>query len=203
VRLCHIGAALTAAALTLATCLPGEAATSTGWQVAFRGHFGPAGMGNDLLAVAASSMASAWAVGGTETSGDTDVSPVVLRWNGTKWQASTLPSGLIGTLSAVSAPASNDVWAGSLINGYLLHWDGTAWSVAKTWPGSQSGQITGITAFSSTNVWVFGGSGAFAGLGTWHLGGGTWHKVTGLGGTVDGVSALSVPTCGASARSTS
>jgi hypothetical protein len=187
----HIAAALTAAALTLATCLPSEAATSTAWQVAFRGHFGSADMGNDLLAVAAASTTSAWAVGGTETSGNSNVSPVVLQWNGTKWQASALPSGLAGTLSAVSAPASDDVWAGSLINGYLLHGDGTAWSVAKKWPASQSGQITGITAFSPSNVWVFGASGAFAGLGTWHLSGGTWHKSTGLANTISGASALS------------
>jgi len=187
----HIAAALTAAALTLATCLPSEAATSTTWQVAFRGHFGSASMYNDLLAVAAASTTSAWAVGGTETSGNSDVSPVVLQWNGAKWQAPALPSGLAGTLSAVSAPASNDVWAGSLINGYLLHWDGTAWSVAKKWATSQSGQITGITAFSPSNVWVFGASGAFAGLGTWHLSGGTWHKSTGLANTISGASALS------------
>jgi hypothetical protein len=186
-----IAAALTAAALTLAICPPSEAAASTGWQVAFRGHFGSAGMGNDLLAVAAASTASAWAVGGTESNGDSNVSPVVLQWNGTKWQAPALPTGLAGTLSAVSAPASNDVWAGSLINGYLLHWDGTAWSIAKKWATSQSGQITGITAFSPGNVWVFGASGAFAGLGTWHLSGGTWHKSTGLANTISGASALS------------
>jgi len=187
----HIAAALTAAVLTLATCLPSEAAAGTGWQVAFRGHFGPADMHNDLLAVAAASTTSAWAVGGTETSGNPNVSPVAVQWNGTKWQASALPSGLIGTLSVVSAPASDDAWAGSLINGYLLHWNGTAWSVAKTWAKSQSGQITGITAFSPGNVWVFGASGAFAGLGTWHLSGGTWHRSTGLAKTISSASALS------------
>jgi hypothetical protein len=187
-------ATLTAAALALAACLPSQAATGTGWQVAFSGHFGPADMSNALLAVTAPSTASAWAVGGTESSGDPGVSPVALQWAGSSWQASALPSGLTGTLGAVSAPAGNDVWAASYLNGYLLHWDGTTWSVAKNWPRSpngQSGEITGVTAFSPTDVWVFGASLAYAGLGAWHLSAGTWHKFTGLPNTITSASALS------------
>jgi hypothetical protein len=63
--------------------------------------------------------------------------------------------------------------------------------VAKTWTGSQGGQITGVTAFSPTNVWVFGASGASAGLGTWHLSGGTWHKLTGVAKAISSASAIS------------
>jgi len=93
----------------------------------------------------------------------------------------------------VSAPTGSDVWAVSQLTGYVLHWDGTTWSVAKKWKESQSlpRQLTGVTAFSPTDVWVFGAPGANPGLGTWHLSGTTWTKVTGLGGGVSTASALS------------
>ena len=64
--------------------------------------------------------------------------------------------------------------------------------MAKTWPEQQlARELTGVTAFSPTNVWVFGGPGANPGLGTWHLRGTTWHKVTGLAGGISTASAIS------------
>jgi predicted small integral membrane protein len=64
--------------------------------------------------------------------------------------------------------------------------------VARTWPEHQlATEITGVNAFSPTNVWVFGGPGAFPGIGTWHLRGSTWRKVTGLAGAISTASALS------------
>jgi hypothetical protein len=188
----RIGIGLAAAALTAVAWLPGAAAASTGWQVAFQAHYGTPSLFNGLFSVAASGKTSAWAVGGTDLSGSTPGAPLAEQWNGTSWQAATLPGGLTGTLGAVSTPAPNDAWAVSQLTGYALHWDGTSWSVAKTWPEHQlATEITGVTAFSPSDVWVFGGPGAFPGIGTWHLRGSTWHKVTGLAGAISTASAIS------------
>jgi hypothetical protein len=136
----------------------------------------------------------AWAVGGTYPSGSTGGTPVAEHWNGTRWQATTLPAGLTGTLGGVSAPTATDAWAVSQLTGYALHWNGTTWSVAKKWTESQkpAHELTGVTAFSPTNVWVFGAPSAdYPGLGTWHLSGTEWTKLTGLAGSISTASALS------------
>jgi hypothetical protein len=191
-RAARIAAALAAAALALVTCLPGTAAASTGWHVVFQAHYGAPSLANGLFDVAASGKTNAWAVGGTDLSNSTPGAPVADHWNGTSWQTAALPSGLTGDLFAVSAPAPDDAWAVSSLTGYALHWNGTSWSVAMRWPEHQlPSQITDVTAFSPTNVWVFGGPGAFPGIGTWHLIGTTWHHVTGLATGVTFVSALS------------
>jgi hypothetical protein len=191
-RTARTGIGLAAAALATTAWVPGAVAASTGWQVAFQAHTGASTLYNGLTSVSASGKASAWAVGGTDLSGGTLGAPLAERWNGTSWQAATLPSGLTGTVGAVSTPAPDDAWAVSQLTGYALHWDGTTWSVAKTWPEHQlATEITGVTAFSPTDVWVFGGPGANPGIGTWHLRGTTWHKVTGLAGAVSTASAIS------------
>jgi hypothetical protein len=188
----RLGAGLAVAALAATACLPGTAAASTGWHVVFQAHDGAPSLANGLFHVAASGKTNAWAVGGTDLSNSTPGAPVADHWNGTSWRPAVLPSGLTGELIAVSAPAPDDAWAVSSLTGYALHWDGTSWSVARTWPEHQlRSQITDVTAFSPTNVWVFGGPGAFPGIGTWHLRGGTWHHVTGLAGGVTFVSAIS------------
>ncbi len=52
--------------------------------------------------------------------------------------------------------------------------------------------MTDVTAFSPTDVWVFGAPSAdYPGLGTWHLKGTTWTKVTGLAGSISTAGALS------------
>ncbi len=190
----RIGLGLTAAALATAAWPPGaSAAGTTAWPVAFRAHSGASTIFNGLLAVSASGKAGAWAVGGTDLSGATPGAPAAEQWNGKSWQAATLPTGLTGTLGAVSTPAQSDAWAVSQLGGYVLHWNGATWSVAKTFKESPplSQQLTGVTAFSPANVWVFGAPGASPGLGTWHLRGTTWHKVTGLAGEISTASAVS------------
>ena len=188
-----IGTGLAAAALTATAWLPGSAAASTGWQVAFRAHSGASTNFTGLIGVSASGKASAWAVGGTDLSGAHPGAPVAERWNGTSWHAATLPSGLTGTLGAVSTPAQNDAWAVSQLTGYVLHWNGAMWAVAKAFKESPplAKELTGVTAFSPTNVWVFGAPGANPGFGTWHLRGTTWLKVTGPGGEISTASAIS------------
>jgi len=134
-----IGASLAAAALTTTAWLPGSAAASTGWQVAFRAHTGASTIFNGLIGVSASGKASAWAVGGTDLSHAAGGAPAAERWNGKTWHAATLPSGLTGaTWQQVTSTALNglqfgsNVWVTATVGGslpeHLLHFNGKAWT---------------------------------------------------------------------------
>jgi hypothetical protein len=182
---------IASAAVLAGTVLPAHAATP-GWRQVYSHHYGAAANFPTYAAVAALSPTSAWALGGTDASygtGTTQV-PVILHWNGKAWSASGAPSGVTGTITAVSAPAANDIWAITGASGWILHYDGHVWRVAKHITGF--GQLTGVTAVSPTNVWVFGGPGADPGLGTWHYNGKTWaHLTTGSAWGLESASAVS------------
>jgi hypothetical protein len=101
----------------------------------------------------------------------------------------------------VSADSSSDAWAISG-GGYVLHWQGGRWSVAKTLrEHGEPVPLTGVTALSPGDVWVFAGAGNGALVardagaresgGTWHLSGTKWNHVTGLGGDITIASAVS------------
>lgn len=183
-----LGGTLSLTALTLATGVPAQAA-SPGWVVVFTHHYGPAANNSGYLTVIAPGRNDAWAFGGTNLSGATAGAPVAEHWNGTAWSASALPAGLTSQVEAASADSATDIWAVTQFGGTILHWNGTAWSVARQLPGS--GQLTGVTALSPTNVWVFGGGGFTGGLGTWHFNGTSWTQQTGNAVGLEEASALS------------
>ena len=135
----------------------------------------------DFEAVSAVSSNDVWAVGSDLTAID---STLAAHWNGNTWQVVTTPC-LNGTkivlaenacqqsnnqLTGVTAVATNNVWASGyeLENSnfrvpYVLHWDGTTWSLIKIPnPGSAHGgvgsQLFGITALSASDVWIVGHS---------------------------------------------
>ena len=69
----------------------------------------------------------------------------------------------------MTAVGANDVWASgyegnvdqqNLSDPYVLHWNGTAWSLTET-PnaGSEGSLLAGVTALSPTDVWVAGQTG--------------------------------------------
>ncbi|HEY5351902.1 MAG TPA: hypothetical protein VIK57_05565 [Streptosporangiaceae bacterium] len=187
-----IGSGFAAAALAVGAGLPAQAASPTGWRVVSSQHYGSATAYSGLMTVVAPAKKDTWALGGSDLSGATAGTPVAEQWNGAAWQTATLPSGLTSYIEAASAPGSKDIWAVSGLGEYVLHYDGITWSVAKQWaPGGIALQLTGVTAFSPMNVWVFGGPGGDPGLGTWHLHGTTWTQVTGPGGGITTASALS------------
>lgn len=99
----------------------------------------------------------AWAFGGTNSGGGSLPvgRPVAEHRASGKWRSSQLPSGLKGYISEVSAPSASDIWAITFLGGYILHWNGAHWSLSKHLTGA--GELTGVTAFSAKNVWVFGG----------------------------------------------
>jgi hypothetical protein len=179
-----------AAVVTIGSALPANASSTPGWRLFYHHLYTP---GNSAyFGITAVSSRSAWAVGGADFAGPIGGVPTAVRWHNGRWIATAMPRHLTSILWAVSADSSTDAWTVSNLGGYVLHWHSGRWTVARRF--TESGlrrELTGVTAFSPTNVWVFGGSGAFPGVGTWHLHGHTWTKVTGLGGNISFASALS------------
>jgi hypothetical protein len=101
------------------------------------------------------------------------------HWNGTAWSVVATPcleaakaSACSGTsinlneLTGVTALSGSDAWAsgseGNVNNmnfhiPYVLHWNGTAWSLVKT-PnrGGEGSLLNGITALGADDVWAVG-----------------------------------------------
>jgi hypothetical protein len=132
----------------------------TAWSIVPSPDGGP---GNNVLTgVAGTSANDVWAVGQSRSASGT-FQTLTEHWNGTSWQVVTSPNP--GTsdnvLNGVVALASNNVWAAGESLGpaspdqaLLLHWDGSAWSVARTPPlaytgvfyaiGGRSGSVTAV-----------------------------------------------------------
>jgi hypothetical protein len=168
--------------------LPAQAApaASSGWHTTYRHHYGAATSASDYLPVVAPGRHDVWAFGGSNSANSSTEHPVAVHWNGRHWRSSALPGGLTDQIIAASAPSGSDIWAVSLFGGYVLHWNGTRWTVARRFKesGQLAQELTGVTAFSRSNVWVFGAPGGNPGLGTWHYNGRTWTQ---QGGAADGV----------------
>jgi hypothetical protein len=133
----------------------------------------------DFAAVSAVSPSDVWAVGTAVSVSD---STLAAHWDGHTWQVVATPC-LSGTqieeggcaqsmnqLTGVSAVAANDVWASGFETEssdfqvpYVLHWDGSTWSLVMT-PNVGSGQgdtgsaLFGVAALSADDVWAVGHS---------------------------------------------
>ncbi len=177
---------VSAAVATMAAGLPAQAA-GTPWQIAATVHYGPADYASGYTAVIAPAKNDAWAFGGTNPGGTS--TPTAERWDGKRWQAWPLPSGLSGFIVAASASSPDNVWA--VGDGYALRWNGSTWTVANTW--SQGGQTTSVVAIAPADVWVFGSStfSGVPGLGGWHFTGRDWIRATGIAATIYRTSAVS------------
>src|SRR5258706_3583305 len=182
-----LGVALAAAAPATSAMAVGPQA-ALGWRIVYR-HVTTTSF-SSYRAVATSGLSHAWAVGGTGVAGYG--SPIAAHWHHGRWSATAMPSRAVGSVVAVSADGPRDAWAVTV--GNVLHWHTGRWTIAKSFslqggpPGFQS---TGITALSPTDVWVFGGTGHWAGRGTWHFNGHTWTKVAGAGNNIFEASAPS------------
>jgi hypothetical protein len=73
-------------------------------------------------------------------------------------------------LTGVTALSPDNVWASGYENGangtvpYVLHWDGTTWSLSKT-PSLGGTELFGITALSAHDMWASGIDFSVTGLG--------------------------------------
>lgn len=105
------------------------------------------GTQNSLSGVSGASQGDTWAVG------EADQNSLALHWNGHVWTKVTTPS-TTGTLWAVHAVASNDVWAVGVGQNPTMHWDGRSWTSIPT-PGFD-GLLFGVDGVASTDVWAVG-----------------------------------------------
>jgi hypothetical protein len=139
---------------------------------------------NHLEAVDATGPNDAWAVGWGNTSpfGGTAIA-IVQRWNGSTWQAVSIPQPSPVMLFGVRAVSPNDVWAvgHTYVGGphwipLVMHWDGVSWSRATIPVPEFGGQLRDVVSLSTTNVYAIGFSGesGFAGTMVLRWNGSTW-----------------------------
>jgi hypothetical protein len=167
----------------------GSPVTTTGasLQLTAGHHYGGPTNASGYSVIVRTGPASAWLLGGSNPGGPSE--PVAAQWNGTQLTTAALPAGLTSFVSDASATSMNDVWAVSQYGRYLLHYDGVQWRLVKRW---QAGQITGLTAITPSDVWVFGTTADGASdVGTWHWDGYDWLRMYGLAGSVVRASATS------------
>jgi len=156
------------AAATLTTVLAGAAAASTpSWRIVKTIH-GPDLQG--ITAVAAISRTQAWAFESGQGK------PAEWRLTGSSWARVTFPGRAGDTVTAAGASSAGNVWAFTAqVSGAsrALHWNGTAWTVARSF-----GQAAGSAlVLGPADVWVFGQPAApGSGLGTWHYNGTSWRR---------------------------
>jgi hypothetical protein len=125
---------------------------------------------NELYDVDAVATDDVWAVGYHNIANYGSEKSMTLHWNGTSW--SIVRSANIGPnaniLRGVAAASSNDVWAVGLANSTSLqsgrplveHWDGTAWSLARSPKTGQAfAQLEAVAVISTSDVWAVGGAG--------------------------------------------
>lgn len=101
------------------------------------------------------------------------------RFDGKTWRNVPLPKGFEGSIGSVDSSSPSDVWAatsdtelGPGIRG-LIRWNGRTWKSVRTFDG-RPGRIA---VLGPKDVWVFDGSGADRGSGTWHYDGAAWTEV--------------------------
>ena len=106
--------------------------------------------GTAFESVEALSPTDVWAAG---TNGTT---ALLERFNGTSWQAMTLPSSFSGSgIPAITAQSDSDVW----IFGYnqaIANWNGSSWTTSPSPLPSGSEFTINSAASSPGHVWAFG-----------------------------------------------
>jgi hypothetical protein len=98
------------------------------------------------------------------------------RVGATRWVKVKFPS-TGGAVRAAAASSPSNVWAEFQTAGHgsqLDHWNGRAWTVAKTFPGS----ITGLSVLGTSDVWAFGGYGTSGDNGVSHFNGRSWTRLS-------------------------
>jgi hypothetical protein len=110
-----------------------------------------------LFSVYAINVDDVWAVGYANLSGETQVTPILLNWNGSVWQSVTGASLNGDGPMLVRADSANDVWvAASTGNATPLafeRWNGATWSAIPSGNYNVEG-AWGMIAFSPNDVWI-------------------------------------------------
>jgi hypothetical protein len=151
------GAASAAGAIETAGVASGKRCAGPGTM-----RIGTEARGNVLAAVAVVVRCSAWAVGTSYTSPSVGQpyghqSPLIERWNGTKWSVQRSPASS-GSLTSVAALSASDVWAvGQSDHRPLIeHWDGRRWVETVSAYTAVNSSLSGVAVTSPTNAWAVG-----------------------------------------------
>jgi len=126
----------------------------------------PPGSEHFARGIAAVASNDVWAVG-TVALEET----LAAHWNGVRWtivQTPSLHDGIspLNSLTGVTAVASDDVWASgyegnvdnqNFMKPYVLHWDGSSWTLSLT-PnsGGEGSRLNATVALSAGDVWAVG-----------------------------------------------
>ncbi|WP_283138080.1 hypothetical protein [Rhizohabitans arisaemae] len=130
------------------------------------------GHASALADVTATGPRDVWAVGYGCSSADRAGCPAAERWDGTRWQAVTLPRGGATRIEAVSAAGPDDVWlAGNGSTTWAAHWNGSGWTAYQPFGASAEHSVNDVVAFEG-RPWFTTGVRDRALIVTWTAGGG-------------------------------
>ncbi len=117
-------------------------------------------LNDDVLnAVSSISGTEAWAVGFVKQTSFRTGAPLLVHWTGSSWTTVAPPSGLTGSLRAVSGDSRSDVWTvGDDGHGkpIVLRFNGASWSQVPIPLAGTAETIGGVKAFSPSDVWLVG-----------------------------------------------
>jgi hypothetical protein len=179
----YLGSTSRLAGWMLAAVLTVPAASPPVWTLRLAIHYLPPATNHSQYDVVLAWPGQTWFLGGTDIGGHG--MPEAERIKNGIPHSSLLPAHEHSWITAASAPARTDIWAVTFLGGYVLHWNGSRWRAAPRGNWKAGTRFTGITAISTTNVWVFGTAGRrYPGAGTWHFNGTRWTRVTGPGGGI-------------------
>jgi len=127
----------------------------------------------NLTSVFMLSPTSGWGVGGIQANQSLSAGPVIVYWDGTKWEpvaAPSIPGGITPTghtsalLKSVFFTAADDGWAvgypGILVP-VILHWDGISWrhvSLSPALVGEIPPILTSVYMTGEASGWIVGAS---------------------------------------------
>jgi hypothetical protein len=176
--------ALGAAAAASASTGPASTgpATAQKWRITASVKTNATG---EFTAVVATGKTTGWAFDGNGF----DNAPIAYQLSGGTWKKASFPGKKDEQVITAAATSPSDVWAftqGDDTPSRVLHYNGHAWSVVKTFTDA----IAGASVLAANDVWVFGMP-AYPdepALGAWHYNGSTWTR---LSKTIQGGSALS------------
>jgi plastocyanin len=165
------------------------------WSVIPSPNPGPSG--NFLYGVAATSASDVWAVGYGYDPDAGNLQTLVVHYDGAEWTSVPSPSlspDTANLLLGVAAASPTSAWAVGFANGtdrfdeIVLHWDGSAWTVADD--AGVSGRLLSVAAVAPDDVWAVGNVDEGAEL-IEHWDGRQWSVIAGPPDGMDVLSGIS------------